>query len=319
MSGRRPDDAQPGLAAVVAHELQRRTRRGLKRLIRPWWLGRLERANRTAGTPVAGGAGPVVSLTTFEPRWATVHFTIESIAAGTLRPARLVLWVSHALLAGGLPATLERLVRRGLEVRGTEDLGPHKKYYPLVAAEPRPAAFATADDDVLYPADWLASLVAAAAAAPQAIHAHRAHAMAFQPDGRFLRYEDWPACRSTRPSPLHFATGVGGVLYPAVMHEALRAAGDAFRGCAPRADDIWLNAIACRSGVPVAQTRVFSPQWFEVPGTRDHGLARGNVQQGGNDRQLEATYTADERRRLYALWRAAHDGRRGVRQEGRQA
>ena len=60
-------------------------------------------------------------------------------------------------------------------------------------------------------------------------------------------------------------------------------------------------AVAWRSGIRVCQTRVFGPQLFEVPGTRGHGLARENVGSGGNDRQLQMTYTAQEREQLRAL------------------
>ena len=49
------------------------------------------------------------------------------------------------------------------------------------------------------------------------------------------------------------------------------------------------------------QARVFSPQFFEVPGTRAHGLAQHNREGGGNDRQLGATYSTEERAALHAL------------------
>jgi hypothetical protein len=205
------------------------------------------------------------------------------------------------VLQAGTPQPLQRLLARGLEIRTCEDLGPHKKYYPQVREGPAVRELVTADDDVLYWVDWLETLVEAAARRPAFIHAHRAHVMSFGPDGEFLPYAQWPACRSTAPSPLHFTTGVGGVLYPLAMQDALRGAGDGFRDCCPRADDIWLNAVAWRAGIQVCQTRHFSPLLFEVPGTRTHGLARENVQSGGNDRQLQMTYTADERARLRAL------------------
>lgn len=302
MSVGQPADDRPGWAAVAAHELQRRSLRGLKRALRPLWMRRLAQRNERSREPVVAAGGPVVSLTTFEPRWHSVHYTIESIGTGRLRPSRLVLWVTPSLLASGVPAALERLAGRGLEIRSCDDLGPHKKYYPLIAEGPLPGDLVTADDDVLYRADWLASLADAAAKRPGLIHAHRAHVMSFGADGRFLPYAQWPGCRTTAPSALHFCTGVAGVLYPPAMQDALRRAGDAFRATCPRADDIWLNATAFRAGIEVCQTRVFSPLLFEVPGTRSHGLARGNVQGGGNDRQLEATYAAEERARLHALW-----------------
>ncbi len=293
--------SEPGAWETAAHELRRRGLRGIKRLVRPLWMRRLMRRNLDSRAPLLSPDGPVVSLTTYEKRWHSVHYTIESIGCGRLRPSRLVLWIAPSVLQAGTPQPLQRLLARGLEIRTCEDLGPHKKYYPQVREGPAVRELVTADDDVLYWVDWLETLVEAAARRPACIHAHRAHVMSFGPDGDFLPYAQWPACRSTAPSPLHFTTGVGGVLYPLAMQDALRGAGDGFRDCCPRADDIWLNAVAWRAGIQVCQTRHFSPLLFEVPGTRTHGLARENVQNGGNDRQLHMTYTADERARLRAL------------------
>jgi hypothetical protein len=286
---------------TAVHELRRRSLRGIKRLVRRFWMRRLMQRNLDSRAPLLSSDGPVVSLTTYERRWHSVHYTIESIGCGRLRPSRLLLWIAPSVLQAGTPETLQRLVARGLEIRTCEDLGPHKKYYPAVCEGPAVRGLVTADDDVLYWDDWLETLFEAAARRPQFIHAHRAHVMSFGPDGKFLPYAQWPACRSTAPSPLHFTTGVGGVLYPRAMQDALRSAGDAFRACCPRADDIWLNAVAWRAGIQVCQTRNFSPLLFEVPGTRTHGLARENVQSGGNDRQLDATYTSEERARLHAM------------------
>ncbi len=293
--------AGPDSWALVTHEVRHRSLRGVKRLLRPLWMARLERRNREAREPLLSAVGPVVSLTTYEPRWHSVHYTIESIGSGRLRPSRLVLWVAPSVLDSGTPQPLQRQLARGLEIRTCEDLGPHKKYFAMVNEGANTRDLVTADDDVLYWSDWLDGLVAAAQRHPGLIHAHRASVMSFDGAGRFLPYRQWPPCRSTRPSPLHFFTGVGGVLYPPRMQEALRRAGDGFRDCCPRADDIWLNAVAWRSGIAVRQTSVFSPLLFEVPGTRAHGLAQANREGGGNDHQLEATYTPEERAQLQAL------------------
>ena len=290
----------PSAAAALGNELRRRSLRGVKRLVRPVWMRRLAARNAGSAERVTG-TGPVVSVTTYEPRWPRVFYTLESIAAGTLKPARLMLWVAPSVLALGTPRELERLVARGLEIRSCEDLGPHKKYFPAVMEGSAPQGLVTADDDVLYPPDWLASLDAAARARPGHVHAHRAHVVAFEPDGRFRPYASWPACRSTAPSALHFTTGVGGVWFPPAMQDALRAAGDGFRSVCPRADDIWLNANALRAGIAVCQVAPFHPLLFEIPGTRAHGLAKHNVETGGNDRQLAATYGDAERAHLRAL------------------
>ena len=92
----------------------------------------------------------MVSLTTYEPRWHNVHYTIESIGCGRLRPSRLVLWIAPSVLQAGTPETLRRLSARGLEIRTCDDLGPHKKYYPQVMEGAAQRDLVTADDDVLY-------------------------------------------------------------------------------------------------------------------------------------------------------------------------
>jgi hypothetical protein len=294
-------NAAPSLLALALHELQRRIVRGTKRIVRPLWMWRLRRHNLHSAEAVVGPGGPVVSLTTFEPRFEAVFYTIESIGRGQLKPSRLVLWVAHPLAAQELPATLARLVKRGLEVRAADDTGPHKKYFPLVMSEESPTrALVTADDDVLYPRDWLAGLVQSAAEFPDAIHCYRGHVMAFAADGRPAPYKSWPACRSNVPSHLNFSTGVSGVLFPVKMQLALRKAADGFLACCPRADDIWLKATAWRTGVPVRQVRPFGRTFFEIPGTRKHGLAKSNVEGGSNDQQILRTFTPEELEALRA-------------------
>lgn len=294
-------DGTPGPWAAALHQLRRRGLRGVKRFVRPAWMRRLDERNHDAREPLLSTGAPVVSLTTYEPRWHSVHYTIESIGAGSLRPSRLMLWVAPSVLERGTPEPLQRQVARGLEIRSCEDLGPHKKYFPMVNEPALGCDLVTADDDVLYWGDWLAALAAAAQRRPGLIHAHRASVMRFDGAGAFRPYREWPACRTTRASPLHFFTGVGGVLYPPAMQDALQRAGDGFRQSCPRADDIWLNAVAWRSGFAVCQVAPFAPLLFEVPGTRAHGLAKENRDSGGNDRQLAQTYTAEERLQLQAL------------------
>lgn len=293
--------SEPSAWQIAAHELRRRSLRGIKRPLRRLWMRRLMQRNLDSRESLLSADGPVVSLTTYAKRWHIVHYAIESIGCGRLRPSRIVLWVGSSLLQAGTPDALKRLVARGLEIRTCEDVGPHTKYYPQVCQGSSPRGLVTADDDTLYRQDWLQTLVAATQQRPAFIHAHRVEMMSFEADGRFAPYVRWPPCRNTDPSALNFFTGVGGVLYPQAMQDALREAGDAFVQCCPRADDIWLNAVAWRSGWQACQTRRFGPLLFEVPGTRGHGLARGNMAGGGNDRQLLTTYSDDERQRLHAL------------------
>ena len=83
-------------------------------------------------------------------------------------------------------------------------------------------------------------------------------------------------------------------MFPPAMRKILREQGRGFLDKCPRADDIWLNLTALRSGFPVKQVVLVPKRFYEVPGTREGALASYNNGQGGNDVQLQKTYTADD-------------------------
>lgn len=272
---------------------------GLWRELRGAVLNRLSR--RAVVEP--DEQAPVVSLTSHGPRLARVHLTLESIAAGRCRPGRLVLWLDAEQQGQPLPATLRRLQARGLEigyVQPGERLGPHTKYYPYVRSLPRHMRpLVTADDDILYPPDWLERLWHAHRAQPARIHCVRAWQLRLDEAGRIAPYARWPRCDHTQASALNFATGVSGVIYPPAFLDHLREAGGAFLACCPRADDIWLHVNALRVGMPVQQIGPAPLHYPEVLGARRTALHKSNVRTLGNDAQIQATYTESDLRLLH--------------------
>ncbi len=263
------------------------------RHLRRWPLiSRLQRANRDSREPVVEPGGPVVSLTTHGTRLHKVHLAIESIAAGERKPSRLMLWLDDPAALAGLPDALRRLQARGLELHLSENFGPHTKYYPYVMtlADGDTTPLVTADDDMLYAADWLAGLAQAHACEPGVVHCWRAKEVVL--DGhRIAPFARWGYCRSPQASLRHHAEGVSGVIYPIAFQQALRRAGDAFRSCCPRADDVWLHAQAVREGRPVRQLRPEPRSFPCIPGTEAQGLMHENLAGAQNDRQIAATYS----------------------------
>ena len=256
----------------------------------------LKRRNETSSERVVDPSGPVVSLTTYGPRIDTVYLTIESIARGRRKPSRLILWLDDERRFLDLPEPLRRLQRRGLEVALAENHGPHTKYFPYVASQAQHAVpLVTADDDIVYPRWWLQRLCDAHAVWPDQICCYRAHVVAIDgpPADPVIRpYREWPPCQSREPQWWHFATGVSGVIYPPRFLDALHAQGTGFQICCPKADDIWLHAMALRAGFRVRQLGRL-PRYFEgLPGTHDQGLVHFNSFSGGNDQQVAATYAA---------------------------
>ena len=270
-------------------------------------MAHLQRKNFAARSSVLDPNGPVVSLTSYGKRIRTVHLTLESIAAGSLRPSRLLLWLEDANVVAKPPAALRRLQERGLEILGCENFGPHKKYFPYLESKASfEDALVTADDDVLYPSFWLTGLLTAHRRAPAAVHCYRAH-VAELADARtpaFLPYERWQACQTTQPSFLNFSTGCSGVIFPAPVLSALKASGRGFVDCCPFADDVWLNLHAQRMGFPVAQVSDVPYRFFGILLTQLSGLFRKNLFHGGNDAALAATYSAPD---LLRLATAAHE------------
>jgi hypothetical protein len=259
----------------------------------------LKLANRYSKKSVVCPGGPVITLTTYGARFRTVYLTLESIARGSVRPSNLILWLDDAKLFQNLPAKIVRLQKRGLEVQlSAKNYGPHTKYYPYLESQNEfVAPLVTADDDILYPCHWLRGLVEGSLHYASFINCYRAHVVAVNATG-IVPYLTWKPCRITAPLKCHFATGVSGVLYPPIFLQRLKEAGPGFEACCPKADDVWLHVQAIRAGFSVRQVVKKPVQFPVIPLTQRVALAQGNLNAGGNDRQIAATYGAEDIERI---------------------
>lgn len=261
-------------------------------------MARYRWVNRIGRRPITGDARAVVSLTTFGHRVDTVFYTIETIAAGTVRPQRLILWLDEEAVLASPPQSIRRLQRRGLEVLPCADYGPHKKQYPFAATtDSLGLPLVTADDDVFYPRGWLAGLLAAHDEHPDVINGYRAHRVMLR-NGAIAPYAEWVPATDSEESFRTFCTGVSGIIYPPEFLSKLRAEGERFLQVAPHADDVWVHAVAVQHGVRSRQVGDRQAQFTAVPGTQLGTLQRRNVREGGNDVQIAACYGPIALRRL---------------------
>lgn len=255
-------------------------------------MAKLQIRNLFTRKRITGDVPVTVSLTSYGVRTRFVHLAIESIASGEVLPQRIILWLDEREQIERPGRSLERLKRRGLEIRATENYGPHKKYFPYVMSqEDHQVPLVTSDDDVIYPRDWLTTIWNASTEHPDQVIANRTRRIRVDSNG-LCPYSAWDLAQKGSSSVSNFATGVGGVLYPPPMLNDLRRDGDAFLTVCPRADDVWLHVHALRSGRKVHQT---TPDFRIVPlrGTGP-GLFEENVDESGNDRQIAATYTIND-------------------------
>jgi hypothetical protein len=284
----------------------REPNKSIRAVIKDVRLTLFQALNRYGRASIVRSGGAIVSLTTHGSRINTVHYTIESIGCGTVLPSRLILWIDDISLYEQLPAPLLRLKERGLEVKFSENFGPHTKYYPFIESEAKlDVPLVTADDDTLYPRYWLRDLTRAYAECPEYNSCFRARTIALA-DSCIAEYARWEFCKSRAASFSHVANGVSGVVYPPRFQQALKVAGREFMECCPKADDLWLHVQAIRSGFKIRQIQEEARHFALIPGSQEVALFKSNfLEEDGNDRQVKATYTHSD---ILALLRESEKG-----------
>lgn len=249
---------------------------------------RLELARRPIfqgpGVPHGLSTELVVSLTSYPARFAMLPLTLRCLLSQSVRPNRVVLWLAHEHMAL-LPGAVTRLCEHGLEVRPSADLGSYKKIVPALAAFPQ-ATIVTADDDLYFPADWLARLVGAWKHRPDSLPCHRAHRMRHDAAGKLQPDRQWDFDIADSPADGGiFPTSGAGVLYPPGAFDKDVGREDLFGELCPFADDIWLYWMARRKGW---RFRKVGPVQRLVTWelSQASALSHYNLDQGGNDLQL---------------------------------
>ena len=236
----------------------------------------------------------VVSLTSFGKRIYDVHLAIESIMQGTVKPNRIVLWLSEEEFKGKpLPRTLEMQKARGLQVEFCEDIKSYKKLIPSLKQFPE-ACIITIDDDAIYGYDLVERLVAAHIENPNAVCACRMHKVKLAEDGKPLSYLDWDWCVECYEtnSNLLFPTTGGGTLFPpsCLCKEVFNR--KVFMELCPYADDVWFYAMRLMSDTPVVQVFTGKPVGYftELPSMNLEALSKENtdVENCRNDVQIKA-------------------------------
>ena len=244
------------------------------------------------------GEEVIVSLTSFGKRINEVYLAIESIMQGTLKPNRIVLWLSEDEFRGQLlPQALQLQQMRGLEIDYCEDIRSYKKILPTLKKYPE-ACIVTIDDDVMYEFDLLENLLRAHYHAPDDICACRMHRIALDEHNKPKSYLKWdllinPDCKSN----LHFLTSGGGTLFPPHCFIDEFKNQTAFMSLCPFADDIWINAMILLSGKQISKAFTHSKlgcDYLEIRLDQDDALSKDNMNHVTcrNDDQFKAVCEA---------------------------
>lgn len=257
------------------------------------WRWGLRRRNATSAQSSHGLPAPLIlSLTSFPARYATLELTLKSLLQQSVRPDRVILWITKEHQDSLTPKILA-LRAAGLEIGDCDNsLRSHNKY--IHSRRLYPDAFiATADDDTYYWPGWLAELIADYDPQQRVIPCHRVHRIALGADGRPAPYRHWQwEAPALAADALVFPTGVGGVLYPPGCLHAEVDDTERILALCPRADDIWLYWMAQRQGFLFRRTTQGRSlhHWLS---SQAQGLMWGNVfAADGNDEQIKAMIEA---------------------------
>ena len=253
-----------------------------------------------------------ISLTSISGRLPALAGTLRTLLRQDYPSFRIRLYLSHEpfLLDDGIrlpPEEIVTLAREDdrLDIRFVPNIGPYRKILPFLAeTRGRRCIVATADDDTLYPADWLSGLYRAFRAY-RCVVCYRGHYM--RREGvNFAKYRQWMRNDVPRnPDLFNLPTGKDGVLYdtsffdPRVLDypRALRLASTA--------DDLWLKWHY--SATNMISTYIINDDY--KANTFEHsdpeggdGLYRSFNKDGGNDATIEnlEAYFKDEFGRSFA-------------------
>lgn len=237
----------------------------------------------------------IVSLTSFGNRVKDAYLSIESIMQGSMRPNKIVLWLGLDAKDKPLPITLQNQIKRGLEVKFTEDIRSYTKLVPSLQEYPDDIII-TVDDDIIYNYDLVENLYRSYIENPECIHANRIHVPTMGKDGKFTNYCTWkPNQKAGDISNLNFLTGVGGVLYPPHCFNEEVFNKEVFLDICKYADDVWFYAMALYNGTKIKKAPTRSPNGVDYLYPEDDqevALHLVNTSKGRsrNDDQLDAVF-----------------------------
>lgn len=246
-----------------------------------------------------GESEVIVSLTTHGKRIYDVHATIESIMQGSIKPNRIVLWISEDYRNTILPLALQKQTERGLEIKYCKDIRSYTKLLPALKCFPE-ASIITIDDDIIYPYDTLEYLINAHKEYPNCICANWIREFPKNLGEKYISLLKWPQIFETEEiSERYFFEGFAGVLYPPHSLDAEVFNETVFLDICKYADDVWFNAMALKAGTKVKYAwKHYSVASF-INNEDGQCVALQNLNNKGeflNDIQIQSVYGK------YGLW-----------------
>lgn len=226
----------------------------------------------------------VVSLTSYQKRFSTLHLTIKSLLLQNISFDTIVLWIAEAD-KDNLPDNVLEFQNQGLTIMYCDDIRSYKKLIPTLKIFTN-SFIVTCDDDLYYHPNWLSDLVSGFTGDYKVAICNRAHRIHLDESGNPLTYRQWGYEEgSSQASIYNFPTTGAGVLYPPnIFHPSVIDVEAAMTLC-PDADDVWFYWMMILNGGS-AKTITKRFRIFEWMNSQTEALWMVNVYAGGNDKAI---------------------------------
>lgn len=207
----------------------------------------------------------VISLTSYPARIPALHHTLKTLLNQTVKADMVILWLNPEQFPNGesdLPDAILGLKELGLTIDWYHNVKSYTKLIPALHKYPDDI-IVTADDDILYPENWLELLYKGYQKYPYSIQCHRAFGIT-EKEKSLAPYKEWSRGQiipgrgamgingnDTIPDLKKFFTGVSGVLYPPHSLHPDVFNEQTFKELAPTEDDVWFWAMAIRNNTTI--------------------------------------------------------------------
>ena len=225
----------------------------------------------------------IVSLTSFPARIDNVWQVVECMLRQTVKPHKIILWLSNVQFANKkeLPNSLLARENGSFEIRLVNgDIRSHKKYL-YASREYNKDLIFLVDDDIYYSSTIIEHSLKRYRSNPHSIICNYGCQIVYDESGKHLPYLNW--CAVNSEDNVFFGSGGGTLFCPMDMYHDLTNEKLAL-SLTPTADDVWLNAMARIKGTKV----IFTTDKLLLPiqNRNSVNLSTINNDQSQNDVQI---------------------------------
>ncbi len=188
-----------------------------------------------------------VSLTSTCTRLKLLKHTLLSLNEQSVKPDKIYVCLSQQpyLLDEGVetvPDWLAEMELSGLiEVLWVENIGSYRRLLPVYNLARNDDIIVTCDDDVIYDAFWLETLLNCASFHKDKIVCGRARVPVRNIFGKYQSYVNWKTAEPGSCGLSLVPTGVSGVLYRKCLLSERTIKDREFIKIAPKQDDLWFK------------------------------------------------------------------------------